>query len=131
MNNVEKFWTKVDKTGRCWIWKNYITHGGYGQLKWGDKLNYAHRVAYEISFGKIPYKMVIDHLCRNRACVNPNHMELVTRGENVMRGNGLARNNLLKTHCKRGHELLPENVYLYRNMRQCRECKRMRKRGEI
>lgn len=86
----------------------------------------AHRVAYELTRGPIPAGMEIDHLCRVRSCVNPDHLEAVTRGENLRRGRGKTG---AQTHCKRGHELTPENTYRYVNRRgyvcrHCRQCRR-------
>ncbi|GAB3776674.1 hypothetical protein GCM10027600_42800 [Nocardioides ginsengisegetis] len=105
-----------EKTKGCWIWKGHITRYGYGQLR-GKK---AHRLVYEAMVGPIPEGLVIDHLCRNRACVNPEHMEPVTNEENLDRG---ARSPS-KTTCPVGHSYTPENTYVYNGARQCRTCRR-------
>lgn len=91
-----RFWARVDKDspapdyaphlGACWIWRGSIS-GGYGMVGWYNKVRGAHRVAYEMLVGPIPEGLHLDHLCRVTACVNPAHLEPVTRGENVHRGN--------------------------------------------
>jgi hypothetical protein len=80
-------------------------------------------VAYELAIGPIPEGLTIDHLCRNRGCVNPAHLEAVTNRTNLLRGDGIAALNARKTHCKRGHEFTPENTYVWREgTRACRAC---------
>src|SRR5271166_3891905 len=93
--NRQDFWSKVERAdnSQCWQWRGFINHGGYGL--YGKFNRRAHRLAYRFLVGRIPKGLTIDHLCRNRACVNPAHMEPVTRGENVMRGTGLAPTNAL------------------------------------
>lgn len=84
---AERFWEKVDKTGSCWIWTAQLNRhrGGYGMF-WDEKPVWAHRWAYEALVGPIPDGLVLDHLCRTPACVNPTHLEPVTIEENVRRG---------------------------------------------
>lgn len=121
------FWARTVRVGECleWTgprWKNGYGHGG----KWvKGSSNYTHRAAYILSKGPIPAGLVIDHLCRNRVCINPAHLEVVTQAENVHRGVSAQ-----KTHCKRGHEYTPENTRRYTNGRRvCGECTRVRARG--
>lgn len=93
---------------------------------------YAHRLSYELHKGEIPEGLEIDHLCRNRWCVNPDHLEAVTRRENIMRGDGpkkLGELNSKKTHCKHGHPFDKENTrYRPTGGRSCRICNRERQR---
>ncbi len=119
------FWDKVDKGGCCWIWTAGV-RGGYGGFKVNRKLVDAHRYAFELTKGKIPEGLQIDHLCRNHSCVNPEHLEAVTQRENVLRGYGVCANNSRKTHCKRGHELIGNNLghEKYSTKRRCKTCDR-------
>lgn len=117
-----RFWAKVEKTATCWNWLGATSdkRGGYGRV-WRPRSRrhaYAHRVAYELEVGPIPDGLVIDHLCRNRTCVNPAHMEPVTFQENINRGIA----SPIKTHCIRGHEFTPENTRQTPSKRTCRAC---------
>ena len=89
------------------------------------KMSLAHRISYEIHVGLIPEGMTIDHLCRVRHCFNPNHLEVVTLKENLMRGDTLCARNSNKTHCDKGHEFTPENTFKqYRDNGKGRACRR-------
>lgn len=126
-----RFWTKVDSSGDCWEWLADKTNG-YGRFVIGNnKKVRAHRFAYERLVGEIPEGLVIDHLCRNRACVNPKHMEVVTNRENILRGEGLTAINARKTHCNRGHKFTSENTRpngVNGKGRKCRECANSKQR---
>ncbi len=105
-------------TSGCWLWIAASARG-YGRVDVNGKLSQAHRVVYEILRGPIPDGLQLDHLCRVRCCVNPDHLEPVTLAENVRRG------IYLTTICKRGHKWTPENTYIVpqTGARQCRTCR--------
>lgn len=122
------FWDRVDRSAgpdECWPWVGAIQSAGYGFIT--GKL--AHRSAYELTVGPIPSGLTIDHLCCNRRCCNPSHMEVVTREENSRRGertrasrSGGRPDLAARTHCLHGHEYTPENTRMSHGARVCRAC---------
>jgi hypothetical protein len=128
----KRFWKRVNKTNNCWYWdhENSFGYGKFGiKTKKGWTMRWAHRVAYELVKGPIPKNLEIDHLCRNRLCVNPKHLEAVSKKENLLRGIGNPANNARKTHCSRGHEFTFENTRHPKNdirKRDCRKCNTIR-----
>jgi hypothetical protein len=110
----------------CVVWTGARTKNGYGVLIWAAnpiERQVAHRLAYRLLVGEVPDGLVLDHLCRNRLCINVSHLEPVTRGENVMRGETLAAANAAKVQCNSGHPYTPENTITDKHgWRRCREC---------
>lgn len=109
----------------CWLWLLAVNKkSGYGQMGVNGRVLYAHRVAYEAWRGPIPEGLTIDHLCRVRSCVNPDHLEAVTMRENTLRGESTAARNARKTHCPEGHpiEAGNANTKTWNGWRRCRTC---------
>lgn len=106
----------------CWEWRGSLDSGGYGAVNWNGKKQRTHRVMYALVVGKAAHGLSIDHLCRNRKCVRPSHLEAVTNHVNILRGNSIPAINKRKTHCKYGHEFTPENTINRIQGRYCRAC---------
>ena len=125
----ERFWKKVRVSASgCWDWTGGKHTDGYGVLGVKGKHWYAHRFAYWHLVGEIPPGLTCDHLCRNRSCANPSHIEIVSNAENIRRGESPAARNLRKTHCVHGHAFSDENTYWRSDGtgRMCRACTRAR-----
>jgi hypothetical protein len=125
----------VDADTGCWLWQATLTKNGYGLIHKSPtgpdekpRALIAHRVSYELYIGPIPDGLTIDHLCRVRHCVNPDHLEAVTLRENVLRGTNFSAINAAKTHCPQGHPYSGENLIITKGGRRCRECDRRRDR---
>lgn len=129
---IDRFWAKVVWNGdedECWTWEASKNCGGYGHFTAGGRHFSAHRFAYELLVGPIPEGLDLDHLCRVRNCVNPAHLEPVTRRENLLRGKTIQARNAAKTHCPQGHPYWGDNLYIdARGCRSCWTCKRANKR---
>jgi len=128
-DTLTRFWEKVDlaAAGGCWEWTGGISDNGYGRFRAGGNKGYAHRFAWELLRGPIPGGLTIDHLCRNRRCVNPDHLEPVDCRTNLLRGVGPSAVNATKTRCVNGHPFDQRNTYVWKDgSRYCRECRRLR-----
>lgn len=132
----DRFWSHVDKhgplptwapfLGPCWLWTASLKTG-YGQFAINRSQNVgAHVYSYELTHGAISLDLVLDHLCRVRACCNPAHLEAVTHRENTLRGINPPANNARKTHCHKGHPFDEENTAVGRwtGARVCITCRR-------
>jgi hypothetical protein len=128
---AERFWAQVDTSQECWVWQGCRDRDGYGRFyshtEGGKKRRmHAHRFAYEQCRGAIPAGLVLDHLCRNRACCNPAHLEIVSHRVNNLRGESFAARNARETHCPQGHPYDGDNVIrTKRRDRRCRTCARL------
>lgn len=126
---MERFESHINKTHSCWLWTGAKNAGGYGYYRANGKTYKAHRYAYELYRSEIPEGLVVDHLCKVRDCVNPEHLEPVTQKENLYRGDTIAAISRAKTHCKYGHEFTVKNTIIKTNgSRNCRTCVNLLKR---
>ena len=132
---LERFRAKyrVNPETGCWDWLGAKGGGDYGHMRMGGRAGgrqvVAHRIAYELFKGPIPEGLEIDHACRNRGCVNPAHLDVMTHRENGLRGISPPAVNARKTRCDRGHPLEGENLRIdYRGDRTCVTCARERER---
>lgn len=123
MNNI-----RISDAG-CWEWQGYNNSQGYGRIRVNGRDISTHRASYEIFVGPIPIELELDHLCRNRSCMNPAHLEPVSHAENVSRGTSGHRSRS-KTHCPQGHPYTDGNVHVdTRGARRCRQCGREKDRA--
>lgn len=107
-NTADDFWRRVDKDSEgngCWLWRGYVLPRGYGRFHVAGRLVYAHRFAYELEHGLVPQGFELDHLCRSKACVNPEHLEVVSHRGNLLRGEGWSGRKARQTACVHGHSL--------------------------
>jgi hypothetical protein len=117
---------QIDSNG-CWIWQRAVSSHGYGSFIVAGKQFRAHRLSYEAHRGPIPKGLVLDHLCRVKQCCNPDHLQAVTQRENTLRGENFIAALAQATHCKHGHPLSGDNLYLHPNGgRDCRACRSRR-----
>ena len=126
-NWQERFWSKVDKNcgvwmecmdTPCWEWIASCDSKGYGRFNLDGRHIRAHRISYELAKGEIPSGLDTDHLCRNKQCVNPDHLEAITRSEHLCRRNG-------GNCCPNGHPYSLANTYWWKGKRFCKTCARM------
>lgn len=131
-NPIDRFWEKVspEPNSGCWLWASAYDFGGYGILWIGDGRSVrAHRFAYELLIGVIPAGLTLDHLCRQRACVNPLHLDPCGAGENAARSPGAPYWVAARaTHCQRGHAFDASNTARHNGRRECRACAALRAR---
>jgi hypothetical protein len=137
LSNIE-----INDDDKCWNWQGSINHAGYGIFYLLKNKIRAHRFSFELFKCFIPDGLTVDHLCFNKKCVNPRHLESVTLIENIRRGNGKifqshkVKNNSINhrkrdsiTHCPQGHPYSSDNTYRIGNHRMCRACQRLRHRN--
>ena len=123
-----RFWSKVKIVSNgCWEWTGAKLTNGYGSFRFEGRSVLPHRLSYRLFIGEIPAELELDHLCRNCTCLNPNHLEAVTRRINVLRGIGPAAQNAAKTQCINGHPFDLLNTLIKRDgSRRCRRCHALR-----
>jgi len=144
MLKYERYWTgravltplgrlmtrvRLGTADECWEWTGPL-YNGYGRVKGKKRDEMVHRVAYELLVGPVPNGLQLDHLCRNRGCVNPAHLEPVTNRVNVLRGVSPIARQARQTHCKRGHRLEAPTAYVSRGRRICRTCHNLYRRAQ-
>lgn len=112
---------QVDEETGCWLWTGAVDWVGYGEVWWKGKRHRAHRAVFDAYRGAMPSEL--DHLCKTKRCVNPDHLEPVSRAENMRRLYATI------TACPKGHEYVPENIYMDHGKRRCRECMRNQQRA--
>lgn len=128
LSDAEIIAARVVIDGDCWVWIGAKHNAGYGQ--YGRPARLAHRMSYEAHVGPIPDGLTLDHLCRNRLCVNPAHLEPVTLPTNVLRGDSPPAKNARKTHCPKGHPYDETNTHVTnQGWRICKACNRERARS--
>lgn len=123
--DLDRFWSKVDKTPTCWNWTAGKYVDGYGIFGFNGGVVRSHRFSFEIVNGKIPTNHEIHHKCKNKLCVNPEHLEAITHKNHQRLYNNLIKSQLTRTYCPQGHEYNKKNTYVYHKSgsRYCRICR--------
>jgi hypothetical protein len=121
IDRIMAFVSPEPNTG-CWLWTGATHSDDYGTTSLKGRQMPAHRALYELLVGPVPRELDLDHLCRVHPCVNPSHLEPVTRRENLVRGKTFISAQVAQTHCLRGHEFTEPNTRMYRGQRRCRAC---------
>lgn len=132
VSDLDRFRSRLRVVDGCWLYTRGQNGHGYGFFHAAGHRHLAHRWAYEQLVGPVPSEMVLDHLCRNRACCNPDHLDVVTVGTNTARGTSPGATAVRTDRCKRGHELTEDNVYRQPGKpteRYCRACARIRRQA--
>jgi hypothetical protein len=125
----ERFWAKVDKTGDCWEWTAALNNRGYGRFRMPDGHVTAHVMSFRLTYGPVPTGKEVHHICENRKCVRPTHLQAVTHRENLLASGTLPGINAKKTHCLNNHPFNEENTAMTKaGKRRCRTCVRERAR---
>lgn len=119
--DIERFWSKVDKSGDCWEWVGYLNEKGYGKFRLNNKLQRAHRISYALKYGAIPEGMLVCHRCDNPKCVNPEHLFIGTTTDN-------ARDSISKG---RRPKMKHPSLSFYRSGCRCFECKELKRLSKI
>ncbi len=128
LKSIEHMYDPCPTTG-CYLWLGFITQG-YGRIGVNKKYYRAHRYTWMLAGNELPqWPLVLDHVCNNKACVNPDHLRVATHRQNILRGNAPSAANAAKTHCIRGHALEGDNVRFTGHSRWCRACDRERNVG--
>lgn len=125
----DKFLDRLYIAGECIEFRGSKSHG-YGSFSYAPyRAGGAHVFSYRAFVGPIRRPLVIDHICRNRACVRPDHLRQITNRENILCGNGATARNARKSQCVNGHEYTPENTYRDSRGRRCRTCRSIKKKA--
>jgi hypothetical protein len=127
---MHRIMEKIERSAAtgCWLWTASCRQNGYGQVYFRGTMTEAHRAVWTLHRGSVPIGMQLDHLCRVRSCVNPDHLEVVTGRENTYRSLAPSAMNKRKTQCVNGHAFDDTNTWISGGKRYCRECRRRRVR---